>query len=88
MRSKKFNILYASNALGYSRLGLVVAKKNVPSAVRRNRVKRVLREFFRRNKSLFGSNDVLLLANKGSDKLVDYANVRREIEKAIGSNLL
>ena len=35
------------NSLGYSRLGLIVAKKIVRRAVVRNRVKRILREVFR-----------------------------------------
>ena len=38
------------NNLGYSRLGIAVSKKLFPSAVRRNRIKRLIREAFRLNK--------------------------------------
>jgi ribonuclease P protein component len=55
--------------------------------VERNRVKRVLREFFRLNKSLFGSTDVVFIAKKGSETL-DYSLAKKEIEEIIGSNLL
>ena len=37
------------NSLGYSRLGLIVAKKITRRAVVRNKVKRILRETFRMN---------------------------------------
>lgn len=42
--------MYAKpNNVGYSRLGLIVAKKVMRRAVERNRVKRILREMFRMN---------------------------------------
>ncbi len=86
LRSKHFDILYIHNALGYCRAGLVVGKKNVRSAVKRNRIKRVVREVFRNNKSIFDSLDVVFLAKKGSDTL-NYSNVKREIEETIRLNL-
>lgn len=82
LRSQHFNILYVQNTLGYSRAGIVVGKKNVRSAVKRNRIKRLVREVFRNNKSLFDSLDVVFLAKKGSDTL-NYINVKREIEEII-----
>ena len=43
--------MYAKpNTFGYSRLGLIVAKKVMRRAVDRNRIKRILREVFRVNK--------------------------------------
>lgn len=86
IRSKHFNILYVHNTLGYSRAGIVVGKKNVRSAVKRNRIKRLVREVFRQHKSLFDSLDLVFLAKKGSDNL-NYKNVKREIEESIRSHL-
>lgn len=86
LRSKHFDILYVKNSLGYSRAGLVVGKKNVRSAVKRNRIKRVVREVFRNNKSLFDSLDVIFLAKKGSESL-NYSNAKREIQDNIRSIL-
>ena len=52
-----------------SRLGLVVSKKNISTAVERNRVKRVIRESFRKNKSQIPNLDVVVLIRKGIDVL-------------------
>ena len=45
--SKEFSLLSYSNALGYPRLGMIVAKKSVRLAVTRNVIKRRLRASFR-----------------------------------------
>jgi ribonuclease P protein component len=86
LSTEHFNILCAPNSLGYPRLGLVVAKKSVPGSVERNRIKRVLREFFRLNRTLFGSTDVVFVAKKGSEKL-DYSLAKKEIEGIVRSKL-
>ena len=86
LRGKHFDILYVPNSLGYSRVGLIVGKKKVPSAVGRNRFKRVLREVFRNNKALFGSFDILFIAQRGSESL-QYSQALREIEEKVGSIL-
>ena len=49
-----------ANTYGFARLGLTVAKKNVRLAVHRNRVRRLLREWFRANGEHFRSYDVVL----------------------------
>lgn len=50
------------------RLGLVIAKKNIRLAVQRNRIKRVSREFVRKNPHGI-SMDVIVLARRGLDQL-------------------
>jgi ribonuclease P protein component len=63
------------------RLGVTVGRR-VGGAVRRNRVKRLIREVYRRNRELFPSDcDVVLVARPGSDGL-DYASVHAELVRA------
>ncbi|MFZ5653848.1 MAG: ribonuclease P protein component [Pseudomonadota bacterium] len=52
-----------------ARLGLVVARKNIRLATRRNRIKRVARETFRLQADRLMSVDVLLLPRRGMDEL-------------------
>jgi len=51
------------------RLGMVVAKKNVKSAVQRNRLKRIIRETFRLRHEEFGTIDMVVLVRQGLDKM-------------------
>ena len=50
-----------------ARLGVIVAKKNIPLAVQRNRFKRIAREVFRR--SPVEGLDVIVLAKQNKKKL-------------------
>lgn len=60
------------------RLGITVTKK-IGNAVVRNRVKRVLREVFRRNRALFPRDtDVVFIAKQGAGEL-GYAEVLQEV---------
>ena len=44
---KGFSLFVRSNGLGYPRLGMIIAKRTIKLAVRRNSIKRRLRENFR-----------------------------------------
>ena len=57
-------VLAMLNGKQNSRLGLVIGKKNVPSAVGRNRVKRAVRETFRKNTFKIPL-DIVVLARQG-----------------------
>ena len=61
-------ILSEPNGTEMSRLGLVIGKKNVPTAVARNKIKRVVRETFRLTE-LPVAVDLVFLARKDLGKL-------------------
>ena len=63
-RGKYFNLIYLPNNFGHSRMA-VVASRKVGNAVHRNKIRRRVRELFRRNKGLIKfSLDILLIAKK------------------------
>lgn len=61
-----------------SRIGITVSKKVSPNAVVRNRVKRLVREVFRRHRDVFPKADVVVIAKPGSGDL-DFDAVLAEI---------
>jgi ribonuclease P protein component len=65
--------------MGISRLGITVSKK-VGSAVQRNRIRRLVREFFRLNRSrLCTPQDIVIIAKRNLTTLA-YQDVYRELE--------
>jgi ribonuclease P protein component len=77
--TKSFIVHCNKNSLGYPRLGVVIGKKLFASAVKRNRLKRLIREVFRKNKHQFNSLDVVIVASKKNAETLDYDNTRKEI---------
>ena len=59
-----FTVLYAASAAGQPRLGLAIAKKSVPRAVDRNRIKRIIREHFRLNSRELPALDLVIMARR------------------------
>lgn len=76
-------VVLRSEQGGERRLGITVTKK-VAGSVGRNRVKRVLREVFRRNRQLFPEGcDVVIIAKSGAPEL-GYEQVRDELARVRG----
>jgi ribonuclease P protein component len=59
------------NTLDCPRLGMIIPRRVVPRAVDRNRIRRVLREWFRTNQQHLGSRDVLV---RVTDKPVELVS--------------
>jgi ribonuclease P protein component len=66
--TRELLILGAANDLGHARIGFIVAKKNIRTAVHRNRIKRVIRENFRIHGGELNSVDLIIMARRGFDK--------------------
>ena len=62
-------LILVSKSILPPRLGVVIAKKNVKSAVQRNRLKRIIRESFRLRQEEFGTIDLAVIARQGLDKM-------------------
>jgi ribonuclease P protein component len=78
IRSTNFLVVMRPNTLRRPRLGLSVGK-NRGGAVERNRIKRLLREFFRRNRNqLPPSHDIIIIALEGPNPLT-YHQVVEEL---------
>ncbi len=76
--TEHFVIILLENDLGYTRLGITVSKKT-GNAVKRNRVKRRIREFFRLNKTHFPQGyDIVIISKKGASNL-DFWRIKEEL---------
>ena len=69
-----FRVLARSNEEQRHRLGMAVAKKAVPKAVGRNRIKRVIRESFRATLIGQGTNEALDFVVLPTAKAADQSN--------------
>jgi ribonuclease P protein component len=74
--ARNFLFLGRINATGCARLGLVVSKKKVGNAVRRNRVKRLCREVFRARAKNLASIDIVIVARVGLNELDNQTLIR------------
>ena len=62
-----FTVLWRLNRVDRGRLGLAISKKCLKRAVDRNRVKRLVRESFRRHQSELAGIDLVVLGRRDLD---------------------
>lgn len=80
IENNEFILIHKNNVLKNSRLGITVSKK-VGCAVERNRIKRIIREFFRTNRFLiFKRVDINIIAKK-SAAFENTHNLLKSLEK-------
>ncbi|MBI5492339.1 MAG: ribonuclease P protein component [Deltaproteobacteria bacterium] len=82
LSTRSFNIYLLENKLGRRRLGLSISSRVGP-AVRRNRIKRLLREFFRLNKALFPASTDILVTGKGVERIKGLKEIEEELKAAL-----
>ncbi|GAB6904483.1 Ribonuclease P protein component [Desulfosarcina cetonica] len=76
---KNIIIIYRKNDLSNSRIGITVSKK-VGNAVVRNKIKRIIREFFRKSRMLYNNNyDINIIVRK-KIKNCDHSDLKKELE--------
>jgi ribonuclease P protein component len=77
--ARYFNAQTTVGAGGSARLGLAVSRRVSTDAVRRNRIKRIARESFRRVRHDLPVIDILLIARETADAH-DNATLRADLE--------
>ena len=74
-----FQVSRCPNSLPLRRLGITVGK-HVGTAVKRNHLKRVIREFFRLNKGAFPASSDFVITAKGGAAGLNFWQVSEELK--------
>ncbi len=85
VHTSHFIVLSKGNKVGQNRLGITVTTR-IGNAPARNRVKRLVREFFRRHRqAMIQASDIVVIAKQGADRL-SFADVARELGRVLIRN--
>jgi len=79
-RSRDFSLRVLENDLGVSRLGISIQSKIFPRAVQRNKVKRLIREAFRKNKYRLNNDyDIIIRPKSAEVSKLEYIKIEERI---------
>ena len=81
VHTSHFIVLSKGNNAGLSRIGITVTKR-IGNAAVRNRIKRLVREFFRRHKQMMQANDIVVIAKPGAQRLA-LGEVATELRRVL-----
>ena len=73
-------VLARVNGINHPRLGLAISKRNIRQASDRNRIKRLVRESFRRNKADLAGLDFVVMARTAAIQ-ADHETLFRSLQK-------
>ncbi|BBA85158.1 ribonuclease P protein component [Candidatus Nardonella dryophthoridicola] len=73
-------VFIKKNCLLYPRIGLIIKKKYLKLSVKRNIIKRIIKEFFRKNKNLFYNFDLIFML-KNKINFYNKKDINKEINK-------
>ncbi len=80
LRGKHFDLMHRPNSIASARIGVVIAKKFVSSAVNRNLIRRIVRESFRLSRSKLPQRDIVVRIFARLD-MPDRRALRGEIDE-------
>ena len=79
-RGNGFLVRYLNNRQNHARLGIAISKKQVKHAVKRNRIKRIVRETFRRDCLKLPNKDYMI-SYKDTPSLDNIATLQRKLTR-------
>lgn len=79
LSARHFSVSTAPNGLNIKRLGLSVGARAAGSSPVRNRIKRLVREFFRLNKGFFPEASDTVISARDGIAVKSYADVEKEL---------
>ena len=80
--TRHFVVVFKQNEFGTTRLGITVSKK-IANAAKRNKVKRLIREYFRLNKATLPKGYDIIIAAKQDASYLDLWRIEKELGEVI-----
>ena len=73
-------VWFKKNEGDCARLGIIISKRNIATAVRRNILKRLVRESFRHHPAMLGTLDIVMMVRRAASK-ISKTQLRVELEQ-------